>query len=95
MTKRVRRDYTEEFKQDAVRLVEEQGYGLTEAARSLGINRSNLERWRRERRGQKLDQGSATEKDKELARLREEVRKLRMEKDILKKAAAFFAKESN
>ena len=83
-----------------MRLLEEEGYGLTEAARRLGVDRSCLNRWRRELRGEKPVVTSAlpaseAEKDAELRRLREEVRKLKLERDILKKATAFFANESN
>lgn len=98
MSNETRRRYTDEFKADAVRLLEEEGYGLTEAARRLGVDRSCLTRWRRELRGEKPATTLPTreeEKDVELRRLREEVRKLRMEREILKKAAAFFANESN
>jgi len=100
MSKRTRRQYTDEFKADAVRLLEEEGYGLGEASRRLGVDRSCLARWRRELRGEgepEPDAVSTEEKDKEqeLRRLREEVRKLRMERDILKKATAFFVNESN
>jgi len=91
-----RRSYTDEFKTDAVRLVEQEGYGLSEAARRLGVNRSCLARWRREGYGGSNSSPAAAKADEqELRRLRDEVRKLRTERDILKKAAAFFAKESN
>lgn len=98
MSTQTRRRYTAEFKADAVRLLEEEGYGLSEVSRRLGVERSCLTRWRRELRGEwdpapRL--ASADERDAELRRLREEVRKLRMERDILKKAAAFFANESS
>jgi transposase len=98
MSQETRRRYSDEFKADAVKLLEQEGYGLTEAARRLGVDRSCLTRWRRELRGEKAAEpvpASADEKDAELRRLREEVRKLRMERDILKKATAFFANESN
>jgi transposase len=98
MSKKTRRQYTEQFKADAVRLLEEEGYGLTEAGRRLGVDCSCLARWRRERRDRPQGGGEpamASEGDAELRQLREEVRKLRMERDILKKAAAFFAKESS
>lgn len=101
MSKKTRRQYTEEFKAEAVRLLEEEGYGLTEAGRRLGVDCSCLARWRRERRERRDGaQGggepeTASEGDLELRQLREEVRKLRMERDILKKATAFFAKESS
>ena len=98
MSEATRRRYSEQFKADAVQLVEEQGYGVSEAARRLGIDRSCLDRWRRERRGPiegNKRSAEADERDAELRALREEVRKLRMERDILKKATAFFAKESS
>lgn len=98
MSKQTRRRFTDEFKADAVRLVDDEGYGLTEAARRLGVERSCLARWRRELRGEaraKPESLGTEEKDAELRRLREEVRKLRIERDILKKATAFFASESN
>lgn len=91
-----RRRYSEEFKADAVNLVEEQGYGVSEAARGLGIDRSILARWRRECREQTIGSSSRPnedERDAELRQLREENRKLRIEREILKKAAAFFANE--
>ena len=98
MAKQGRRQYTEEFKREAVKLVEEQGRGIAEVARSLGVHRSQVERWR----GQ-YGRGSASsragelrgDEAEELKRLRTEVKQLRMEREILKKAAAFFAKESS
>ena len=79
-----RRSYTEDFKRDAVALVTEQGYTVTEAARSLGINSNQLHRWKRlfaeEAAGTRL----SDDEREELKRLRKEVRELRMEKDILK-----------
>lgn len=98
MSKRTRRRYSDEFKAEAVRLLEEEGYGLSEASRRLGVERSCLTRWRRELRGEapaKADPADTKEQDEELKRLRAEVRKLRMERDILKKATAFFASESS
>jgi transposase len=97
--KKTRRQYTKEFKLDAVRLVTEQGYKRCEAARNLGVDHGTLGRWVREY--DDSDQaafrgnGKLTEEQAELRRLREENRRLKMERDILKKAAAFFAKESN
>jgi transposase len=90
-----RRLYTDEFKREAVKLVTEQGYTQAEAARSLGIHANLLRNWRRkftlEMEG--TETMSETEQQ-ELQRLREEVRRLRMERDILKKATAFFASEN-
>ncbi len=91
--KRTRRKYTEDFKRDAVTLVTEQGYKISEAARSLDINDNLLRRWQQqfeeETSGTRLN---ANERE-ELMRLRKENRKLRMEKEILKKASQYFAKE--
>lgn len=98
MSKGTRRQYSEAFKADAIDLVEGQGYGISEVARRLGIDRSLLARWRRERREQATGSSSCPkgdERDAELRQLREENRKLRLEREILKKAAAFFANESN
>lgn len=97
MSKQTRRRYSEQFKADAVKLVEEHGYGVSEASRRLGIDRSVLARWRREAQDGTVEKVAATgdEREAELRALREEVRKLRMERDILKKATAFFAKESS
>jgi len=91
--KRKRRRYTEDFKREAVALVTELGYSVAEAARSLDVGENQIRRWR-----QKFEQESAqgelssTERE-ELERLRKEIRQLRMEKEILKKASAYFAKE--
>ena len=91
--------YTNEFKQDAVKLVLENGYNSAEAARRLGVNSSNVSRWIRECR---RDQEDATEGgvsrrelETENRRLKKECKRLQMEREILKKAAAFFAKESS
>ena len=94
-----RKKYTKEFKQDAVRLVAEQGYKQTEAARNLSIDRSMLARWLKEFQADESEafrgNGKLTSEQEELRRLREENRRLKMERDILKKATAFFAKESS
>ncbi len=97
MTKKTRRRFSDEFKADAVSLVIDQGYSVSEAARRLGVERSVLDRWCRQRRQQTAGSPVRQENDRdaEIRKLREEVRKLQIEKDILKKAAAFFAKESS
>jgi len=96
--KRIRQNYTKEFKSDAVKLVLENGYSANEAARRLGINQTNVSRWVREYRQENEPsiEGGATrsELESELKRLRKENQRLQMEREILKKAAAFFAKES-
>lgn len=90
---RTRKHYSEEFKRDAVALVVEQGYTVTEAAKSLGINYTQLRRWKNERERSVPDQILSDNEKEELKRLRKRVRELEMEKDILKKASAYFAKE--
>ena len=97
-----RSGYTREFKQAAVNLVYEQGYSPAEAAKSLGIHATTLRYWLKvfpAAAGNTLiapdgavPEGAAALKA-ELQRLREENRRLQMERDILKKAAVFFAKE--
>ena len=97
--KRNRQNYTKEFRDDAVKLVIEKGYNCNEAARRLGINHSNLSRWVRAYRNAQEDpaQGglSRSEIEAENRLLRKENKRLLMEREILKKAAAFFAKESS
>ena len=88
-----RRQYTPEFKAEAVKLVTEKGLTQAEAARDLGVAESVLGRWMQSvRRTASPDALSGQERD-ELAQLRRENGILRKERDILKKAAAFFAKE--
>ena len=98
MTERKRKNYSKHFKVDAVRLVTEQGYKVTEAARNLGIHPSSLKRWQKEFEIDSHDafpgKGHMTPEKEELHRLQKENKRLRMEREILKKAAAFFAKES-
>ncbi len=93
-----RKNYTREFKEDAVRLVVDQGYKVTEAARNLGIHENQLRRWKKEymadKEGAFPGKGKLPPEQEELIRLRKENQRLRMEREILKKAAAFFAKES-
>ena len=96
MTKRKRRNYSKEFKEEAVKLVTEQGYSVAEAGRNLGVNANMLGRWKKEFEGDAeggISPGSAATMQAELKRLRTENKRLKMEREILKKAAAFFAKE--
>ena len=95
MTKRTRRKYTEEFKAEAVRLIVEEGYSISQAARNLDINANMLGRWKRELTEDAEIRQQVSDEKEELKRLREEVRQLKMEREILKKATAFFAKESS
>lgn len=85
-TKRRRRKFSKEFKSEAVRLLSTRS--LTEVAESLGISASLLCRWQEAFRGN----GNRTGMEEELRRLRKENADLREEKEILKKAAAYFAK---
>jgi len=90
---RQRKKYTDEFKFEAVALVTEQGYKVTDAAKSLGINDNNLRRWITELKQKESGEQPSEGEREELKRLRKENRELRMEKEILKKASAYFAKE--
>jgi transposase len=89
-----RRKFTREFKLSAVQLVNQQGYGIPQAARSLGIDASNVRGWVRQL-GSEAGQTPSGEGaiQAELRRLRKENARLLMEREILKKAAAFFARE--
>ena len=91
--KRTRRKYTEDFKREAVALVTEQGYKVSEAARGLGINDNVLRRWRGALEGEASGARLSSDEHEELKRLRKENRLLRMEKEILKKASQYFAQE--
>ena len=91
--KRSYKQYPKEFKEKAVALVREQGYSVSEAAKSLGVATNILYRWK-DQHEQLLEGKSLAEDERvELKRLRKEVKELRMEKDILKKSSAFFASE--
>ena len=81
--KRTRRNYTEDFKRDAVTLVTEQGYKIAEAARSLGINDNLLRKWRERFEEEASGACLSADEREELKGLRKEVRMLRMEKEIL------------
>ena len=95
MSKRKRRIYTDEFKAEAVKLVTEQGDSVAVAARNLGVSANSLRNWKQKLETADEDESMTEDERMELARLRKEVRRLRMERDILKKATAFFANERN
>ena len=82
-----------EYKEEAVALVPEQGYSVPEAAKSLGIASNILYRWKSKIESQPEGRSLSVDEREELKRLRKEVKNLRLEKEILKKASAFFAKE--
>lgn len=100
--KQKRRQFTQEFKLEAVRLVASGERSLNQVARELGIRPEMLRQWRRQaeaRAGQPATDvfpgpGRLTSQDEEIRRLRREVARLSEEREILKKAAAFFARES-
>ena len=94
-----RKKYSKEFKLDAISLVLEQEYTKAEAARSLGINPNLIARWIQEHQADDSGQafrgnGKLTPEQAEIRQLKEENRRLRMEKEVLKKATVFFAKET-
>ena len=91
--KRSYKQYPKEFREEAVGLVLEQGYSVPEVAKSLGIAANMLYRWKQSIEDQKQGQVMTEDERDELKRLRKENKELWMEKDILKKASAFFAKE--
>ena len=95
---RTRRQFSREFKIEAVKLVAERGVSISQAARDLDLGETVLRRWVRELTTdpQQAFPGKGVMKPEqaEIERLRKEVSKLKMERDILKKAAAYFAKES-
>ncbi len=95
---KLRKKYTREFKIEAVRLLTESNMTIAQASRDLGINPNVLTRWKKEFTDNNSQafpgSGHLKPEEEELRRLRRENALLRQERDILKKAAAFFAKES-
>ena len=98
MTRKDRKRYSREFKLEAVRQVNELGKPVTEIARELGISVHLLYRWRDEVQNEGKEafpgKGHLGHAQEELDKLRRENARLREERDILKKAAAYFARES-
>ena len=92
---RKRRMYTDEFKREAVKLVTVRGYPLSQAARNLGVHANLLRTWKQKiaAEDEQYEAGLTEEERTELASLRAENKRLRMGRDILKKATAFFANE--
>lgn len=93
-----RRSFTREFKLEAVRLVSERGLSVAQAARDLSIHENVLRKWVRRYREDPANAfpgaGQMKPEQAEVAQLKNEIRKLKAERDILKKAAAYFAKDS-
>lgn len=93
---KARRRYTLEFKQAAVKQVVQEGRSTSEVAGSLGINHNMLLRWRQELSGSpELLTNSPVAKDDEIRRLRRALLIAQQERDILKKAVAYFARDKN
>jgi transposase len=94
-----RQTYTAAFTREAVRLVMAHGYGVAEAARNLGITATMRGRWTREHEAREdgafPGKGRLSPEQEELHHRREEHRRLRMAREMLNKAAAFFANESS
>ena len=91
-----KRKYTQEFKTEAIKLVTEQSYTQAEAGKSLGVTPTNISRWIKESSSgseKAVRKMELTAEQKELEKLRHENKRLKMEREILKKAAAFFANE--
>ena len=97
MEKRKRRRFTPEFKADTVRLIRESDKSIREVCKDLGLTETSVRKWVKQA---EVDAGRgalgelSTEEREELRRLRKENRVLKTEREILKKAAAFFAKEN-
>ena len=93
-----RRKFSREFKIEAVRLIKERGVAVAQASRDLDVHENVLRKWARDLArdpGQAFPgQGHMKPEQLEIDRLRRELVKLRAERDILKKAAAFFAREA-
>ena len=94
ISRRPRRSFTEEFKAGAIRLVLDEGKTVPQVARDLDLTTSALRTWVERARADRTKgkTGLTTAEREELAKLRKEVRELRMERDILKEAAVLFAK---
>jgi transposase len=95
--RRTRRKFTDEFKAGVVRLVLDEGRTAGAVARELDLTESAVRAWVAQAQADRTKgrTGLTTAEREELARLRKENRELRLERDVLKKAAAFFAKESS
>ena len=96
MSKRKRRNYTKEFKADCVRLVKESSETLAQVARNIGVGEQSLRNWVKQYDIDTgiIKEGYTTAEKEEIRRLKRELRDVTMERDFLKKAAAFFARET-
>jgi transposase len=93
LSKRKNKTYTQQFKEETVALVTDQGYTVIEAAEAVGIRPNQIYNWKQRIADEATGTRLTGEDREELLKLRKEVKKLRIEKEILKKASAYFAKE--
>ena len=97
MSEKNRKSYTREFKMEAVRLITEKGYSIAEASRNLGVEYSVLRRWKKQLSDDPQNafpgKGKLKADDEELRRLQRELDRVKEERDILKKALAYFAED--
>lgn len=91
--KRNYKTYPTEFKEESVALVTEQGYSVAEAAEAVGVRPNQIYTWKRKIEAKDAGTALADNERQELIRLRAENKRLRMEKELLKKASAYFARE--
>jgi transposase len=92
-----RKKYSEEFKREAVGLTRQSGSNVTQIAQDIGVSANQIYRWRREldAHGKKPFPGAGVARDQEVVALKRELAKVKKERDFLRDAAAFFAKESS
>ena len=97
MTKRKRKSYSREFKIEAVRLITDRGYSIAEASRNLGIEYSVLRRWKKQFENDPNfafpGKGKLKPQDEEMRQLKRQLERVTQERDILKKALAYFAED--
>lgn len=92
-----RKKYSDEYKREAVGLIQQPGANVTQVSRDIGVSANQLFRWRREMDsgGAQAFPGSGVARDQELLALKRELARVKKERDFLRDAAAFFAKESS
>ena len=93
LTKRKNKTYSQQFKEETVALVTEQGYSVIDAASAVGVRPNQIYNWKKRIADETSGIRLTGEEREELLRLRKEVKKLKIEKEILKKASAYFAKD--
>ena len=97
MSGKKRKTYTREFKLEAVRLITEKGYSIAEASRNLGVDYSVLRRWKKQLSDDPQNafpgKGKLKAPDEEYRRIKRELERVKEERDILKKALAYFAED--